>query len=559
LLPDAGRDSAEQIEGGSMITSTDPSTDLDSSTDVIAIHQTGVSLRSRRAGSAALCVLLLLTTAASQKPARRDLRTARVTYGIEDENGLSLEFAHLFTNATVDPPPVTLKWHLSPTGTIATLELPGLRPGDLTRVGTRRFVLVGGTAVGDGIITVLELRHSGPEIAVLGSVAAPGTDLTHVTYNDRELRLYVYDFAGHELRSAPWDPDQPLPVWSQFELVADASTLNYGDEALFQILGPAIDQSIGATFCYQGTWSRRWIRKENGVWVQSFLGWADTDPQAFGWAVGDALFASVDQLRVFGAAPAAIELVDAETGAVVGMFDYLVGRTWQTLDTSVLGLVPGRGYRIRGGEQTESALILPLFRRGTTTEAGTLRIGRGILAPDRAQVGAVEFGPGCSLQLLTPPTAPSVVQGGLWLAVHFDGPLPIVDVDGNGTSVALLQPDGAVALSVPFDTDRTEGGLGYPVAIPGEDALVGALLLFQFVALSPDGQVVVSDVFGTRIRPEPGDAAQRAAGGSVDESARLAAARSELLGERFRLTDDKRRRVGDLQRRLREQLRSDRR
>ncbi len=256
-----------------------------------------------------------------------------------------------------------------------------------------------------------------------------------------------------------------------------------------------------------------------------------------------------------------LQLVESETDIPIASVAYAQPRAWQYFDTSSLPIHPGRGYLVRGTGQSDSREFFPLVRHGIATQAGTLSIGRGFLPAHRAVVGEAEFGPACELKLAPSPQTPVAIQAGFWMAFRTPQGDPIVWIENGADDIALLQPIAAVSLSVMLGGDHPTGGLGYPVAIPSDPDLAGAIVLFQFVAVSPTGSVGVSDVFGTTIWSEA-PAAMRSSNGSdagLRDLRRVAAERSMELSGRLGMTPEKQTEVIRLQRMLRSQLEARRR
>ena len=400
---------------------------------------------------------------------------------------------------------MTLRSVSGPVFADVQLTMPFDCPGGSLHRGSG-LILVSGfdSGTGTGYLCRLQMAGPSPTVVISESIAIPAFRPVGLVYNSAEARIYLLDPFSSLLRIGSWSGSGVLP--SQWTLVDPNSPFPLSHME-------TRPGGMGGVYLYNASPSERNVSFEpidrcevyHGAspgWVVNFSVATPSLVDPIAWAVDDPhLLGHHGPLRVLGqAAPCSV--VDSETLASVGSLAMGSTSQWSSLTLSG-DLVPGRSYRIHGGTIADSIQLWPTYREGSPVGDGLYSIRHGTLRPPAMLVGNADFSVASSVRYHWSGQPPSTVPipSFLWAKVGVPGPGVTITLP-TGT-VLINSPDATIgpdAEDTPVDPASLVSRLHFGVPIPNNDLLVGVPIVFQFVAISPSGQPMVSDVFGSSIR-----------------------------------------------------------
>gem|GEM_PF-7078869 len=460
-----------------------------------------IDFKSWRVYVPCVALLMLGTSSMLAQSTVRDAQRARCMYRLPNEIGL-LDISAMSNQA---------KWYLyshpTLTGVLqATHTLPFDRPGSATHLGNRKFLLAGkNSGTGDGWLQKISISDNPVGVTVdrqknYGSLFDPRS----AKYQPSEDRLYVYDETGKRLLAAGWDGQADFPAPGTFTVLFDGNS--------FPLLGKGdIDLSLPKP-PMNGILLREWgdrivppwrVYFESNVWKKELL--APLPNFATQWQIQSHHNASSrGPLRIKGPA-AFVKLVDKLTGVVVASFTNPGGDVWNQFPLASPDLiVPGYAYCLSGGTIADSRPWRPLARWGEPNVMDNTRAQPGFCATSQCYVGNQKFVVSAWLRLdvYTTQQFSGTYNVYLYAAGYVPGQAPPLTFIGN---VAYLNPINVFGpKQVTLKHDKPAAGMPFEQPIPNDANLVGAIPLWQMVIVTPQQNVVVSDVFGTSILDAPG-------------------------------------------------------
>lgn len=267
-----------------------------------------------------------------------------------------------------------------------------------------------------------------------------------------------------------------------------------------------------------------------GLWQWTLASFVASGFAGNGWGVIDANLQGVDgSLAVTNFGGGAFQLVRVSDGVAV------FGGTVPANGIGVLqlptgALQAGESYRVEGGGHPNSKVFWPSFRRGANLMVDDVSLPKVALDNENFEVGKelrIEGALKWSGQVET-----SVVPIAYFLWATIGEPAPGVTTDLPDGRSFITQPlvmwTGDKPAVIPKRVTRT---LDYVLPIDANDDLVDTPLLFQWIAVSPSGTLVLSDVFGSTIRKGSAQAAAQVgpvSGGQLSPAVLLSRRRSWL-------------------------------
>lgn len=397
--------------------------------------------------------------------------------------------------------PAKLRW-LKPgdlTFSNPTLDMPFVRAGSIAFVnevsGAGRY-LVSGWGPAQGYLTVVQvLTQPQPGLVLEQFIPLGGIDPVRVCWADQTI--FLIDALGQRIASAPWDGTALLP--STFTEVIGTGAL-----PLLQV-GAALDLAAATpsgivVFPFGATSSSGTrVYWSGSQWITEQFPISSGSPQQFGLKDRVLTTPSAGPLTILGPI-GSFTIVEEYSGAVVGSGSSTAD--WQEVIVELQDeMVPGRRHLITSAGLEDFSFV-PSVRHGTPRQQPGLRIRVGLVAA--THVNDTWSGPGTRLTR-NDASAYLGIPASLWVSLR--------DVNGNdpvtptppvppGTT-AFLSPIATVDFVATLDVGKKSLGVGLPIIVPDDPALAGLVMLFQYVAITPDGQsFVASDVFGTTILGE---------------------------------------------------------
>ncbi len=442
-----------------------------------------------------------LALSVSVAPAQRTWGYAECGYAIQGEDG-SLEQVG---------PSNTLKWYYSPTtggfGSV-TAQMPFDAPGCIVASPQLPVLFYASgidSTTGTGYLVTLHLDPLTRTISIDSVQVLGAQDPIRAEINATENRIYYFDRVGLKIYSAALGVS-PL-VFVQVADTTSAPVLaKPGAGVGLSLIAPPVgDPGIeiawtldsAAIFGSSGTWKVE-LSPTNGQWetipvppqppsgyVERFvLRYPDTVPLE-------------GALQLWGLA-GAFSIVRDDTGAAVFSGVLNSSRTWESVQIPPGSFELGKQYRVTAPSSAfaDSRAFEPTLRYGSETVVGMTTLGKVLFDPSKLaevsqhfQVTArMAWGDGSQ----TPPATAAAVA--LHVAVWEPGQDPTVNFNGLtvlANPLVVFDPE-----SWPVHPELGIASFVYDIDLAG---LGDVPLLFQFFGISPDGELIASDIGGGNV------------------------------------------------------------
>lgn len=331
----------------------------------------------------------------------------------------------------------------------------------------------------------------------------PGIDPVDVAFTG----IYLVMIERHTLtvRVAAWSPSSPFPDISSFATVRQ--NVHWPGAAIRTFVEN--DSVVAHGFLFRRSIKDVYplflFKDTDGVWKAESSA-ADV-PGVDSYYVLDGWLQEFDKpVRIRGPIGIA-RLIRRSSGAIVGSNSLASG---EVSITPVAPLELGEAYFV---ERTDgvgaSRDFHPYVRYGQPSHFGQMQFREGYVLGGRAVAGDSEFSIAAMLEFDGPLSADASVFGIAWYNWR----------DPNGSDP--VSPDGILAvgpaplnftMDYPHLSSRRTVAVNIPIPASG---VTGNVVLFQFAAFTLDqSQFVVSDVFGTEIRPASAGASSPSAPGA---------------------------------------------
>lgn len=387
----------------------------------------------------------------------------------------------------------------SPPISRAQVPLPFHRVGSGVRVAERSFLLSGLEFVNwnppatRGVLCKLRFVESGSPptytIEITETTYLPTLDPVAIAWHPRGGRLFLLDHHTRTILATDWAGwDAPLPAESSFETAAAPSNIPLLADGEATV--SAEKDGRGCYVMSLADLANHWfITKAGGTWQIN----PQDDLSRLLVVRYPALVSSRDDV-VFRIRPPAASnwTLTRETDAQTIASGTASYDQW----TAVTGTAqafhdqPGVRYilEVAGPQSSFRAFVYPTVRYGLPQGTNAFHMSRAYV-PYLCEVGDTTYGHGVYVkQTLSGGT----VNASLWVAVRNGG--DPVTVNGD---VAVLDPQSTIDFQYDPTVFPTSVGLVYPIA--DDPALVGSVLLWQYVFELPGGDVASTEVFGTQI------------------------------------------------------------
>ncbi|PIE23491.1 MAG: hypothetical protein CSA62_07700 [Planctomycetota bacterium] len=407
----------------------------------------------------------------------------------------------------------TLQWSILSSNPVVanpvTAVLPFDQVGDVQFLDNKFFLISGwsssssqgwlvwGVMVGDASSTTRSIA------LVVQKNYGAAFDLVEFHWVQAESRVYAVNAKSTPttLIGFSWSGSGAFPESSSFEAIADTNSPGLSDLELLKLYERdgvgGVRASLPVCIDNMGFRGGADVALVGGAWRISELVAAAPSVPA-GWEVSDSYYTSANGVPLYVRGHAGsfaitnlVTGVDAYTGSSVS------ATQWVSVPSTTM--LAGFPYRVTGAGAVESNTLWPLTRygypEGSIASDGATSIGRGFYLGADLRVGNADFRVAGDLAISPPVTVPtSSATVALWVGVDGPGAVSIV----NGVSF-LTSPAIAASQSVAIDADSRVGSFVFDFPVDSDPGLEGVVPLFQFVALLPSNEVVVSDIFGSPI------------------------------------------------------------
>ena len=384
-----------------------------------------------------------------------------------------------------------------------TLTMPFDVPTALLVVGNDNFLVCGrNRATNTGFLCRVTLT-AGPLMSLADVVAlTPGVTYSQLAQNTTEGMLYGLRYEDPVVDAGTWSLASPLPVMTATTSIATAITttgiVDVGEvvPARFQGLS-STGVVLASSYPNSPAESRLWLRQESTGWAVTTFTPTNALTTINTCATEYPGFQDNDGPVLFRGRAGFAQLMDTESGVIVGSAS--VTQDWQITPYSLLQpLAVGRSYRPLGVNCT-GADFWPTFRAGGNTELSGHKMGLGEFAQRDFFAGNPDFALWARVR-----HAPNVVDmpghslSFMWVKLGEPTPANLVVMPGG--EVLIADPDATLGPS-PYDAPMVEGQnfVHFPLSLVGTEQFVGQAVIFQFFYFLPNGQIIISDVFGGRL------------------------------------------------------------
>jgi hypothetical protein len=407
--------------------------------------------------------------------------------------------------------------YLEPNDTNQPTKLNWRKPGDLTfpspslampfdRAGGIAFIsstsgsaryLVSGWGPAAGYLVVVRAdAQPQPTLSIEQSASLGTLDPVRVCWTDQAV--FIIDALGQKLRSAAWNGLGQVP--SAFADVIGTSSLPALEVGALLDLAAATPDGVVVFPFGRGVAGGSRVHWTGSSWSIQKYAPPVGDPLQFGLKDNVYTTPSAGPVTVIGPV-GSFSIVEEYSGNIKGSGTSVA--PWQPVTVNLVEeLVPGRRHLITSSASLEDYLFIPSVRHGTPRVQPTLWTQVGLVATTHVNHGWT--GPACRLTRSNP-SAYLGTPASIWISlrdVNGNDPVTPVPPVPPGTT-AFLTPLATVDFVAQFDPGKKSLGVGMPLTIPDDSELEGLVMLFQVVAITPDGQnFVASDVFGTTILGE---------------------------------------------------------
>lgn len=385
----------------------------------------------------------------------------------------------------------------------AGTTLPFDVPGKPLHLGTRTFLVPGrDSRSGHGWVVRVETQLAPrPSVAVVEAIDyGHGIDPYRLSYSAGEGQLYMVDHAGKRLLASPYALAWRLPVIKSYVQVGDAASMSqlgvtWHTVSLREAEGAGVEVSS-----VHRPYGRYRVYKAGGVWQVT---WQASSLPRYSLDI-------LDRERLSDSAPIRVGgfrgmvfLREVATDSMVSRVEAASPDLYYSLPVGAGTMLPRLRYEIgmTDNPQVVPFHFVPLVRRGTPQSGSEVALNAGAIDNGgKCSIGNGAFGViGIARSVREDPVA---IHSYLWMgARRADGSDPMIDVAVNGRSVTVLSQVDAI-LGPYHHVVRGGSGHGYLYAsmpIPEDPNLVGGVPLWQWATLTPSGEVIVSDVFGSLI------------------------------------------------------------
>jgi hypothetical protein len=401
-----------------------------------------------------------------------------------------------------------LEWNVFLTPSFGRMSLPSPCASHqaIAHVGGGKMVIAGKTAAGNTKLFVLELSSIAAATMQITAQVDYGQSLQvkELYWSKADQMLFVLNKTTptQELLVTSLHPAQivlpasyadfervePTPPIPDFQTEGTIGQTRGAHGCGVHMAGPAVGFSLANDVTDV-------VRDSQGVWrSQQLPGRVLTLLPT--WELGGSPFASNTGPVQIRGGTGSFQLVNFLTGDIELQGTVPDAATFSTFALP-RPLMPGVIHRIVGSG-AEPRVFLPLVRHGAPTADATVAMRHGTILPP-FQVGGADFR--LTGHLDTAP--PAQVPVWLWMALRrADGTDPVETIGGRQVLAAaeLLGSAG------PFFTQPPEGmnsaSFVFPLALPNDNTWAGVTVLWQYLAITPLWNVVVSDVFGAELLPQ---------------------------------------------------------
>ncbi|MBK8099329.1 MAG: hypothetical protein IPK26_19645 [Planctomycetes bacterium] len=465
------------------------------------------------AGSAAL--LTLATAAAAQRP--RSSGAFAVQYSLGATWGEVTHFAKTPDSVR------QMTWFPYVTAVpSAQFAMPFDLPGSCEYLGNGQFLASGKeTTNGNGYLVRFSIASTPTlQLTIEESVAIPGYDPLDIHY-DVSGRIFLYDVWARSVRMAPWLVGAALPT--QFGVIADLSGVgwtpwtigsHFPDETpgiyLRAVEGAALDPDHRVRLFQDG--SGNW-QVENLVVVRQ--------PISTGWSVREPIRVPHEgTIELANGGGGAFSIKNLETLAIVLQGSIPPATGWHPVSVPPGAFQVGASYFVEavGASAPSSKPFEPTFRFGSPTMQDSYQMKEGWYRPATMTVGNSGFTVFTDLIWASGGAAPAGdVYGYLWAAAEEPSSTSVTTLPTGET--VLAHPQAMFTSELHAAPDETFGlPLYMQVPVPNHENLVGQAILWQWFGVTPTNKIVVSDVFGSRIKGTASAARSSNGGGSQPQS-----------------------------------------
>ena len=401
-----------------------------------------------------------------------------------------------------------LEWQVFRTPSFGRMSLPSPCTSHqaIAHVGGGKMVIAGKTAAGNTKLFVLELSSiAAATMQVTTQVDyGPSLGIRRFYWSEPDQMLFAMNESAstREILATSLNPAQivlpatyadfervvPTPPIPDFDTVGTIGRPYGGHGCGVHMPGP----SAGFTLYPDVT---DVVRDSQGIWrSQKLPGRVLTLLPT--WELGGSPFASNTGPVQIRGGTGSFQLVNFLTGDIELQGTVPDAATFSTFALP-RPLMPGVLHRIVGSG-AEPRIFLPLVRHGAPTADATVAMRHGTILPP-FQVGGADFR--LTGHLDTAP--PAQVPVWLWMALRrADGTDPVETIGGR----QVLAATELLGSAGPFFTQPPEGmtsaSFVFPIDLPNDNTWAGVTVLWQYLAITPLWNVVVSDVFGAELLPQ---------------------------------------------------------
>lgn len=463
-----------------------------------------------------VALVLPMPDAAAQAPAPRVDGAFCIPFSWSGRSGELIQHTGAGPGDPMSPAKDAVAVWDSATDTYTHFTVPADVAGGCLYLGGGSFLLTGKKSVTQEGVLVRGHLSTGPLAGTIDEVRLlPGFDPGDLYYDSEAQRLFLMNTYSGEVRLAAYSGGGPLP--GTFATIANL--WRQGDPAL-AMRGPDVGEAPGVYFMLFGhDWRappstgirvpldphrrlRLW-EPSPGTWQLEDLSAKPTIVPIYnGWTIQEPR--AVPDIGTFWvtAASGGLSFFVRDEETLMGVYFWQVpalGR-WQPVTVPQGVLEVGRKYSLVDiTTSIPSSPFTPSYRLGACTSSGSFTLEKGEVHPPECLVGNGAFTVGGNLRWASIQSAPSGVPQIYVLAAVDEPNAGAVTTLPTGETI-LAHP--VVSILFPWSTEpHPEFGIPATVAfpIPGDEGVVGAPILFQWIAFLPNGTAIVSDVFGSRV------------------------------------------------------------
>lgn len=401
----------------------------------------------------------------------------------------------------------TLSWyHSGPPSATANAVMPMVVAGGVLNAGGGEFIASGwdGSA---GILVRLSLHmESGsPQVTILETLPTGTFDPESIEYSPLESGLIALDRAQSSFLFVSWTPGGTFgatePIGSLPADIKRPVSLRAAF-APHETPGAVYADSWSALRRVGVTWRYRPYRIGASWFIESTDMSPITTPTSTGWAVRHYERQSnegVLGVRAVGGGAFSVIRVGDRMPVMGGTIP--AADAWHDMPIPSGSFEPGQAYKVVGAGQPDGKVFWPSFRLGQpNTDTTPLSLDYGKLDPAAMRDGNLAFAVSGRLLWASPETqSQKAIPYYLWAKIGTPGAGTVATLPGG--EVVISDPDVTFVGRRPSIIFGSPGYRPIRQKVDLGSGFAGTSILFQWLAITDDDQVIISDVFGSTIRP----------------------------------------------------------